>query len=152
MLRSSEMYMNLEKKQKEQLLKWLKTEVNFKSFESKSTTTMKRLRKSEIIKRKTSKDVNELDIAEGENEYVRIKATISVFGKKNIIYTAYPEEENITKVLDQGSGNFFCESNGKIYSHCEHHYTMSMLVSDESGSLWLTAFNGHADKITGVSA
>ena len=152
MLRSSEIYINPEIKEKAKLLNWLKTGVDFKNLDSKSSLRTRRSFKSEIHERKTCEEVDDLELLQGVSEYAVIKATISVIRKENIIYTACPEEGNNKKVIDQGSGSYFCESNGKTYTHCEHRYTMNMFVIDESGGLWLTAFNGEADKITGVSA
>ena len=53
MLRSSEIYINPEIKQREQLLKWLKNGVDVKSLDSKSAATMKRSSRPENYQRKT---------------------------------------------------------------------------------------------------
>ena len=67
-------------------------------------------------------------------------------------YMACPEQGNNRKVIDQGDGSFYCPSNGQTYSNCEHRYIANIMISDETGGVWVTAFNEQATRVIGHTA
>lgn len=103
--------------------------------------------------RHTTKSLTEYRLGTGEKpDYVDIKGTITYIKRENMWYPACPEEGVNKKVVQQPDGSWFCEQTNKSYPHCEYRYIMSCVVSDSSGSQWVTCFNETGQQLLGRSA
>jgi replication factor A1 len=86
-------------------------------------------------------------------DYLKVRARIfHVKTDGSMWYQACPADGCNKKVTDQGGGEFYCEKCGKAYTKCNHRYIMSMMVSDATGTQWVSSFNEIGEKILGLSA
>ena len=149
LLQTSQIYLNQDIEQKKDLLTWMKSAKNLHDLKPKKTTTID----IPITERKTCEYVKQLEtMVKDKVQYVTIKGTVSTIRKQNMSYTACPEQGNNRKVDKQEDGTYFCPSNGQTYSNCEHRYKLNIMISDETGGVWVTAFNEQAMKLIGHSA
>ena len=69
-----------------------------------------------------------------------------------LAYPACPSENCNKKVTDEGANRFHCEKCGKTYPSCQWRYTLSVQVSDHTGSIWATVFNPEGEELFGEKA
>mmetsp|Transcript_2701 Transcript_2701/g.4146 ORF Transcript_2701/g.4146 Transcript_2701/m.4146 type:complete len:416 (+) Transcript_2701:184-1431(+) len=109
-------------------------------------------------RRITIGDIQELrqNLDETKAEYFDLKATL-IFCRKYEFdrppwYEACPSDSCNKKVMQVDEGQYRCEKCDKIYPGRSLRYILSMMVADEDGHQWVTAFNTEAEAILGKTA
>jgi len=91
--------------------------------------------------------IKDYQLGSNKKDVVDVKATIQHIVQEKMWYYAAPEEGNNRKVVQDSSGNWFCEKDSTYYSSKTNRYILRTILADHTGSVYATAFNEAADVI-----
>eukprot|EP00808_Paulinella_micropora_P019634 g74900.t1 len=151
---NSQLFVNLDRPEAHRLRAWYDEKGKGASFDSMSNSVGGGSRNDP---RKFLSDIKEEGLGGDKAVYFLCRATVTFFRhdvSKPPWYNACPSKDGCNKKVlpDETNTQWNCEKCNKTYDHCIPRYILSMLVCDQSGSSWLTAFNDQAEMMLGKSA
>lgn len=89
----------------------------------------------------------------GWRQYFRLADRFVSFACLFLRYIACPTPECHNKKVQQADGdNWYCDKCHKLTSTPNYRYLLSMVLQDDTGSVWLSCFDREAERIIGRPA
>ncbi|CAA2960609.1 replication protein A 70 kDa DNA-binding subunit E-like isoform X2 [Olea europaea var. sylvestris] len=101
--------------------------------------------------RKTISQIKDERLGTSEKpDWVTVCATLALVEVDNFFYTACPI--CIKKVTDYGDGKWRCDRCNQLVDECDYRYILRMKIQDQTGFMWITAFQESGEEFLGRSA
>jgi replication factor A1 len=85
-------------------------------------------------------------------DWAEVKAVVTSLTRDGCSYVACPETNR--KCTEQDDGRWLCEATQRDYDRSQvvRRYTLKMILNDDTGFQWVTAFDASASALLGLSA
>jgi len=141
---NSSFVINPDIKENDELVTWYKKYGNSNSSQSLSVST-----KSDSKNKWVTKTINELkteNLGENAAEFFTLIATVTFIKKEGNLYYEACTFDKCSKKVTIDNGEYTCKTCGRQDS-CKKRYILSVIISDDTGHTWCTAFNESATTI-----
>ncbi|XP_066593347.1 replication protein A 70 kDa DNA-binding subunit-like [Prorops nasuta] len=100
----------------------------------------------------TFKEAKDLQLGHKHTDYYIVKAKVNMSQVKNALYKSCPTENCLKKLIEQSNDLYRCEKCNKEYVDFKYVLVLELILTDPTGSQWVTVFHREAEKLIGLSA
>ena len=109
--------------------------------------------KGPILYRNTLEEIQRLALGKGEKpDYISVRGTIVHIKSDNLMYDSCATCNKKLIPINFNSGPYRCEKCDQQFDTAEKRYMLSMMISDGTTQVWVTAFDETAQQIFGITA